>query len=285
EQCLVYRAPEDYQQGLDQSYMRPITHGETLGANKMARQVWNAVDSGHCLQTYSVHSEAVRAARWSPCGRRILSGGFDFALHLTDLETGTQVFSGRSDFRVTTLKFHPKDHNVFLCGGFSSEIKAWDMRTGKVVKGYKATIQQTLDILFLQEGSSFLSSTDASTRDSADRTIIAWDFRTAAKISNQIYHERYTCPSLALHPREPVFLAQSNGNYLALFSSVWPYRMSRRRRYEGHKVGNAGVAPSPAGPESVVLLGTMGSGSSVCLHRAPPLTCALRDTKAPPCAS
>lgn len=51
-------------------------------------QVWNAVDSGHCLQTYSVHSEAVRAARWSPCGRRILSGGFDFALHLTDLETG-----------------------------------------------------------------------------------------------------------------------------------------------------------------------------------------------------
>lgn len=56
------------------------------------------------------------------------------------------------------------------------------------MKGYKATIQQTLDILFLQEGSEFLSSTDASTRDSADRTIIAWDFRTAAKISNQIFH-------------------------------------------------------------------------------------------------
>ncbi|XP_050010626.1 WD repeat-containing protein 25 isoform X2 [Alexandromys fortis] len=212
-------------------------------------KVWNAVDSGHCLQTYSVHSEAVRAARWSPCGRRILSGGFDFALHLTDLETGTQVFSGRSDFRITTLKFHPKDHNVFLCGGFSSEIKAWDMRTGKVVKGYKATIQQTLDILFLQEGSEFLSSTDASTRDSADRTIIAWDFRTAAKISNQIFHERYTCPSLALHPREPVFLAQTNGNYLALFSSVWPYRMSRRRRYEGHKVEGyaVGCECSPCG--------------------------------------
>ncbi|XP_028713908.1 WD repeat-containing protein 25 isoform X2 [Peromyscus leucopus] len=212
-------------------------------------KVWNAVDSGRCLQTYSVHSEAVRAARWSPCGRRILSGGFDFALHLTDLETGTQVFSGRSDFRITTLKFHPKDHNVFLCGGFSSEIKAWDMRTGKVVRGYKATIQQTLDILFLQEGSEFLSSTDASTRDSADRTIIAWDFRTAAKISNQIFHERYTCPSLALHPREPVFLAQTNGNYLALFSSVWPYRMSRRRRYEGHKVEGyaVGCECSPCG--------------------------------------
>ncbi|XP_048218048.1 WD repeat-containing protein 25 isoform X2 [Perognathus longimembris pacificus] len=212
-------------------------------------KVWNAVDSGRCLQTYFLHSEAVRAARWSPCGRRVLSGGFDFALHLTDLETGTQLFSGRSDFRITTLKFHPKDPNIFLCGGFSSEIKAWDIRTSKVVRGYKATIQQTLDILFLHEGSEFLSSTDASTRDSADRTIIAWDFRTSAKISNQIFHERYTCPSLTLHPREPVFLAQTNGNYLALFSALWPYRMSRRRRYEGHKVEGyaVGCECSPCG--------------------------------------
>ncbi|XP_029092396.1 WD repeat-containing protein 25 isoform X1 [Monodon monoceros] len=212
-------------------------------------KVWNAVDSGSCLQTYSLHSEAVRAARWSPCGRHILSGGFDSALRLTDLETGTQLFSGQSDFRITTLKFHPRDHNVFVCGGFSSEMKAWDVRTSKVVRSYKATVQQTLDILFLREGSEFLSSTDASSRDSADRTIIAWDFRSSAKISNQIFHERYTCPSLTLHPREPVFLAQTNGNYLALFSAVWPYRMSRRRRYEGHKVEgySVGCECSPDG--------------------------------------
>lgn len=60
----------------------------------------------------------------------------------------------------------------------------------QVVRSYKATIQQTLDILFLQEGSEFLSSTDASSRDSADRTIIAWDFQSSAKISNQIFHVR-----------------------------------------------------------------------------------------------
>ncbi|XP_035873490.1 WD repeat-containing protein 25 [Phyllostomus discolor] len=95
-------------------------------------KVWNAVDSGGCLQTYRPHSEAVRAARWSPCGRCVLSGGFDCALHLTDLETGAQTFSGQSDFRVTALKFHPKDHSLFVCGGFSPEVKAWDIRAGKV---------------------------------------------------------------------------------------------------------------------------------------------------------
>lgn len=51
-------------------------------------KVWDAVDTGCCLKTYSCHSCAVRAARWSSCGRRILSGGFDSMLHLTDVETG-----------------------------------------------------------------------------------------------------------------------------------------------------------------------------------------------------
>lgn len=73
----------------------------------------------------------------------------------------------------------------------------------QVVRSYKATVQQTLDILFLQEGSEFLSSTDASSRDSADRTIIAWDFRSSAKISNQIFHVRNPiCHHFQFQPQE-----------------------------------------------------------------------------------
>ncbi|XP_042725617.1 WD repeat-containing protein 25 [Lagopus leucura] len=199
-------------------------------------KVWDAVDTGGCLRTFSCHSCAVRAAQWSSCGRRILSGGFDSMLHLTDVETGRQIISSKNEFRISTLKFHPTDSNVFICGGFSPEVKAWDIRICKVTRVYKAAVQQTLDILFLPEGKEFLTSTDAVSRDSADRTIIAWDFQSAAKISNQIFHERYTCPSLALHPRESTFVAQTNGNYMALFSSQRPYRINKKKRYEGHKV-------------------------------------------------
>uniref|UniRef100_A0A8C0ZGL5 WD repeat domain 25 n=1 Tax=Cyanistes caeruleus TaxID=156563 RepID=A0A8C0ZGL5_CYACU len=109
-------------------------------------------------------------------------------------------------------------------------------KTVKVLRVYKAAVQQTLDILFLPEGREFLTSTDAVSRDSADRTIVAWDFQSAAKISNQIFHERYTCPSLTLHPKESVFVAQTNGNYMALFSAQRPYRINKKKRYEGHKV-------------------------------------------------
>ncbi|GAB0190971.1 WD repeat-containing protein 25 [Grus japonensis] len=199
-------------------------------------KVWDAVDTGCCLKTYSCHSCAVRAAQWSSCGRRILSGGFDSMLHLTDVETGKQIFSSKNEFRISALKFHPTESNIFICGGFSPEVKAWDIRTSKVLRVYKAAVQQTLDILFLPEGREFLTSTDAVSRDSADRTIIAWDFQSAAKISNQIFHERYTCPSLTLHPKESVFVAQTNGNYMALFSAQRPYRINKKKRYEGHKV-------------------------------------------------
>ncbi|XP_025025809.1 WD repeat-containing protein 25 [Python bivittatus] len=199
-------------------------------------KVWDAVDEGRCLKTYSNHTSAVRAIQWSPCGRNALSGGFDFMLHLTDIETGAQLFSSRSEFRISALTFHPLDPNVFVCGGFSPEVKAWDIRSSKIIKVYKAAVQQTLDIMFLCEGKEFLTSTDAVSQDSADRTIIAWDFQTAAKISNQIFHERFTCPSLSVHPKEFAFVAQTNGNYMALFSSLPPYRINKKKRFEGHKV-------------------------------------------------
>ncbi|KAK1158699.1 WD repeat-containing protein 25-like isoform X1 [Acipenser oxyrinchus oxyrinchus] len=199
-------------------------------------KVWDAVDSGRCWKTYSSHSGAVRDACWSSCGRNILSGSFDTTAHLTDVETGQRLAELRNEFRVCCLALQPRDPNVFLCGGFSSEVKAWDCRSCQVIRSYKAGIQQTLDIVFLPEGKEFITSTDSVSRDSADRTLIAWDFQTTAKVSNQIYQERYTCPSLALHPKESVFVAQTNGNYMALFSAQRPYRINKKKRYEGHKV-------------------------------------------------
>uniref|UniRef100_UPI0037E87D1F WD repeat-containing protein 25 n=1 Tax=Semicossyphus pulcher TaxID=241346 RepID=UPI0037E87D1F len=199
-------------------------------------KVWDAAESGRCLRVYSCHSGAVRDACWTPCGRRLLTGSFDNTAVITDVETGQQVVKLDNQFKAMCVVLHPSNPEVFLCGGYSSAVKAWDSRSCKVVKVYKAGIQQTLDILFLRAGADFITSSDCVSRDSADRTLIAWDFQTTAKVSNQIYHERYTCPSLALHPLEESFVAQTNGNYMAVFSSQQPYRMNKRRQYEGHKV-------------------------------------------------
>uniref|UniRef100_A0A8C5QXD5 WD repeat domain 25 n=1 Tax=Leptobrachium leishanense TaxID=445787 RepID=A0A8C5QXD5_9ANUR len=128
--------------------------------------------------------------------------------------------------------------------------------TIKPIQTYKAAVQQHFEILFLPNGKEFLSTTDSVSRDSADRTIIAWDFGTAAKISNQIFHERYTCPSLALHPKENVFIAQTNGNYIALFSTQRPYKMNKKKRFEGHKVEGFAVGCEFSPDGSLIVTGS-----------------------------
>ncbi|KAG8013320.1 WD repeat-containing protein 25 [Nibea albiflora] len=179
-------------------------------------KVWDGAESGRCLRVYTCHSGAVRDACWTPCGRHLLTGSFDNSAVITDVETGQQVVKLDNQFKVMCVVLHPSNPEVFLCGGYSSVVKAWDSRSCKVVKAYKAGIQQTLDILFLRGGADFITSSDCVSRDSADRTLVAWDYETTAKVSNQIY--------------------QTNGNYVAVFSSQQPYRMNKRRRYEGHKV-------------------------------------------------
>ncbi|TRY83575.1 hypothetical protein DNTS_016280 [Danionella cerebrum] len=171
-------------------------------------KVWDGVGSGRCLQTYSPHCGAVLDADWLSDGRRLLSGSFDGSAAITDLETGHVLMRMENGFRVSCVAPRPGDPQVFLCGGHGPEVKAWDARSPKVVQLYRAAVQQTLDLLFLNDGREFVSSTDAVSRDSADRTLIAWDFQTTARLSNQIYQ----------------------------FSSQRPYRMNQRRRYEGHQV-------------------------------------------------
>ncbi|XP_072126637.1 WD repeat-containing protein 25 isoform X2 [Mobula birostris] len=227
-------------------------------------KIWDAIETGRCLKTYFGHSGAIRDAQWSLCGRQVLSGGFDSMLHLTDIETGKQVNSFCNEFQITCLAFSPTNQNVFLSGGFSSTVRAWDTRSCKLVNEYNAGIQQTLDILFLPGGNEFLTSTDAVSRDSADRTIIAWDFQTSARISNQIFHERYTIPCMALHPKEPVFVAQTNGNYMVLFSTQRPYRMNKRKRYEGHKVEGYAVGCKFSSDGTLIASGS--SDGTLCFY-------------------
>ncbi|XP_056623737.1 WD repeat-containing protein 25 [Triplophysa dalaica] len=219
-------------------------------------KLWDGVDSGRCMHTYSTQLGSIRDACWLPCGRRILSGSFDGTVALTDVETGKTVVKMENEFKVGCVTPRPCDPDVFLCGGFSSEVKAWDVRSGKVLRVYKAGIQQTLDILFLGEGKEFISSTDAVSRDSAELTLVAWDFDTTAKLSNQIFHERYTCPCLTSHPLENSFAAQTNGSYIALFSAQRPYRMNKKRRYEGHKVEGFAVHCGFSADGSVLVSGS-----------------------------
>ncbi|KAH9323664.1 hypothetical protein KI387_018303, partial [Taxus chinensis] len=51
-----------------------------------------------------------------------------------------------------------------------------------------------------------------------------------------VYVEAYTCPCIRYHPVESSFVAQSNGNYIAIFSSSPPFKLNKCKRFEKHEV-------------------------------------------------
>ncbi|XP_071163491.1 WD repeat-containing protein 25-like [Mytilus edulis] len=211
--------------------------------------VWNRQEP--CVRLLHLHSKGVQDGDWNTSGTHIFTCSYDKSAVVTDIETGVSTMKCKHRNFVTCGKFHPVNDNIFLTGSLD-EIAAWDTRQGEEPIHrycYKDKIGQMQDIIFSKDGSEFFSTGDLVSRDSSDRNIMAWDFDNAVVKSNQIYQERYSCTCLKLHPTESNFLAQSHGNYIALFSASKPYKMCKSLRYEGHKLGGykVGFDISPDG--------------------------------------
>ncbi|KAK3609688.1 hypothetical protein CHS0354_017541 [Potamilus streckersoni] len=198
--------------------------------------IWTQLDP--CIAELKGHTKAVKDAEWSQCGRKILSCGYDKTALLTDVETGTILNKMHHESFATCCKFHHNNSCLVLTGSHN-KIQSWDTRTpNSAIRTFthKDAFGQVHDLLFSRDGDEFFSCTDLVSRDSSDRNIIAWHLSSGAILSNQIYQERYTCTRLKLHPTEGHFMAQSNGNYIAIFSINRPYKMNKTKRFEGHKV-------------------------------------------------
>ncbi|GFZ07475.1 transducin/WD40 repeat-like superfamily protein [Actinidia rufa] len=142
------------------------------------------------------HNAAVKDVQWSLQGLFLLSCGYDCSSRLIDVETGleTQVF--KEDQVVGVIKFHPNNSNL--------------IRVGKVVNEYFRGLGPILDIEFTIDAKQFISSSDVS--------------------KGNIYMEAYTCPCIRSHQRDSYFVAQSNGNYIAIFSSRPPFKLNKYKR-------------------------------------------------------
>ncbi|KAF3971308.1 hypothetical protein CMV_005078 [Castanea mollissima] len=191
------------------------------------------------------HTKAVNAIHWSPSHELVYSPSscfcWDGSLNLymecmeqrseeVDIEKGieTQVF--REDQVVGVIKFHPDNCNLFLSGGAKGHLRLWDIRTSKVVHEYIRSLGSILDVEFAINGKQFISSSDVSRSNVSENSIIVWDVSRQVPLSNQVYVEAYTCPCVRRHPFDPFFVAQSNANYIAIFSSSPPFKLDKYKR-------------------------------------------------------
>ncbi|XP_031738523.1 WD repeat-containing protein 25 isoform X2 [Cucumis sativus] len=228
------RAPDSFP---NPSFQTPPAHLLASAAMDHTICIWNVWSTGQKLAFKSnFHNAAVKDVQWSQQGLSVLSCGYDCASRLIDVEKGTEVGVFKEDQGVAVVKFHPNNPNLFLSGGLKGSLRMWDMRIGKMVNKYNRRLGPILDVEFTPNSNQFISSSDVSTSNSSESSIIIWDVTREVPLSYQVYMEAYTCPSVRCHPSDPAFIAQSNGGYIAIFSLNPPFKLDKYKRYESHGV-------------------------------------------------
>ncbi|KAK9722488.1 hypothetical protein K7432_002642 [Basidiobolus ranarum] len=182
------------------------------------------------------HLGGVKDCQWNHDGRQLISGGFDKKVTLSDLSTGSVIHTYDHPQYVTAMKFHPTEPSVFLSGMHKGGLLAWDIRSNQIIKSYPRFFGQVQDFQFLPDSKYFMTCSDFVLRNSADKSIVVWDFDSGTVHSNQIYQEAFSCTCLRTHPNQRSFVAQTNGNYVAIFNLEKPWKMNQHKRFEGHQV-------------------------------------------------
>ncbi|KAL1918028.1 uncharacterized protein VTP21DRAFT_3294 [Calcarisporiella thermophila] len=203
----------------------------SAGADGILR-IYDALRTKDCVREYR-HDGAVRDFQWSGDGQKIASGGYDKKLRVWDVEKGVKLHDFAHDNYVTCLRYHPTDPHLLLAGMHQGGLVLWDCRAKEKTKSYPRFFGQVQDVEFLSDPAQFLAASDYTVRNSADKAIMVMDVDSGCVLSNQIYQEAYTPTALRVLGQH--FVAQTNGDYIAIFSAK-SWRMNKRKRLEGHRV-------------------------------------------------
>lgn len=144
------------------------------------------------------HKAAIKDVKWCPQGLSLLSCSYDCTVRLVDVNKGTVVSTFEENQAVGSIRFHPKDCNLFLAGGLKGSLRLWDIRAGKVVHEYIRDLGPILDIEFSVDGQHFVSSSDVSGSNLSENAIIVWDVRRQVPLSNQVIFLNFDLFSLGL---------------------------------------------------------------------------------------
>lgn len=203
-------------------------------------KLWDVEERGKCIATYNLHSGAVRDVEWVS-GETAISVGYDCAAIHSDVAYGREITRLKHSVYVSVVKVRPSDTNVVLTGDFDGRLQLWDLRTSKLIKDYKGAGGKILDAAFLPSHDEFVASSDIVRKNAFSQAMNVWDLDSGVTLTHQLYFEPFSCPCLKVHNNGQEFLAQSNGNYVVLFSAKKPFKLNKWKRFQGHYVSGFDV--------------------------------------------
>jgi WD40 repeat protein len=222
-------------------------------------RLWDVTKEKECVETYNFHSAAaVRYIDWAT-NTAALSAGYDRNAVYMDIGYAREIARLKHSAYVSVVKSHPLDRNLVVTGDHDGKLQMWDLRDSKCTKLYRGACGKILDIAFLPNCDAFVASADIVRRNAFSQAMNVWDLNSGVTLSHQLYFEPFTCPCLKVNKGRGEFLAQSNGNYTVLFSATKPFKLNKRKRFQGHFVSGFDVG-FDLNPEGSVLCSASSEG-------------------------
>jgi parallel beta-helix repeat protein len=186
------------------------------------------------IRTLSGHTGSVHSVAFSPDGKILASGSWDWTIKLWDVATGKEIrtLSGHTG-SVHSVAFSP-DGKILASG--SDEIKLWDVTTGTLLRTLQGHTAFVESVAFSPDGKILASG-------SWDNTIKLWDVATGTLLRTLQGHTYYVY-SVAFSPDGKILASGSDDHTIKL----WDVATGRElRTLRGHTGGVDSVAFSPDG--------------------------------------
>ena len=121
-------------------------------------QVFNVADGSRVLYLPQAHDDVIYAAKFSPDGKRIASGGADKYLRTFDISTSQQLrrFEGHTSYVLGVA--WKRDGQVIATAGADNTIKVWDAETGDQQRTIENFGRHVTSVQYIGETDNIISS-------------------------------------------------------------------------------------------------------------------------------
>jgi len=210
----------------------------TIGGNEAC--LWD-VKQGRPNVRFSPHN-SVASARFSPDGKRVVTGSWDKSARIWNAEKGVaelRLEGGHSQY-VNDAAFSPDGSKVVTAGDDKTAC-IWDARSGKLLQTLHGHRDRIGSALFSPDGTRVLTASN-------DKTARIWNAQTGGLLLELVGHEQAVLHAAFSHDGTRVITGGEDNR-----AKLWDSRTGKEAPFslEGHTAGVTAVALSPNGRRAV----------------------------------